>query len=423
MNSFLKTVLDSTPLPRMALVGQTFQRPKLKDIEGAVREQLSRPETRGKLVAGKRIAITAGSRGIANIALILRTVVRFVQEAGCDPILFSAMGSHGGATEQGQRDILESFGITPETMGVPVYTGTAVTQVSRLSDGTPVCIDRDAAQADGIIIINRIKPHTAFRNDFESGLLKMAVIGMGKQVGAEICHQRGWGNMAQNIADLSISILQHTNILFGLGILENAYDETCKVVSVDAGEFRQKEPALLQEARSLMPSLPFDRVDVLVVDRIGKNISGDGMDPNITGTYFTPFASGGPKTENVVILDLTPESHGSAIGIGAGNFTTKRLLDKMDFWQTYPNALTSKVPDVCKIPMVMPTDQAAIASAIYACVFADRKNARVARIRDSLHVDELYVSEAMMEEVLRQPHVRLLKGPMDMQFDQEGNLF
>jgi len=370
-----------------------------------------------------RVAVTAGSRGVANMPLVLKTVVSFVREAGCDPFLFPAMGSHGGATAEGQRAILESLGITPESVGAPILCGTEVAELCRLPDGTPVCIDRYAAGADGIVVVNRIKPHTAFRNAYESGLVKMAVIGMGKQIGAEICHSRGWGCMAENIARIGEGVLRRANILFVLGLVENAYDETCKVEALRRGEFLEREPALLAEARSLMASLPFARADVLVVDQIGKNISGDGMDPNITGTHFTPYASGGPRTENVVVLDLTAESHGSAIGIGAATVTTERFFRKMDFGQTYPNCLTSKVLDVCKIPLIAPTDRAAIACAIYACALADQDNIRMARIGNSLHVDELFVSEALWDEVREHPNVALLDGPADMAFDAEGNLF
>lgn len=229
--------------------------------------------------------------------------------------------------------------------------------------------------------------------------------------------------MAENIKKIGKEIFQRSNILFGVGLIENAYDETCKIIALPKEKILDEEPALLKEAMRLMPSIPFSELDVLIVDRIGKNISGDGMDPNITGTHFTPYASGGPKTENVVVLDLTDESHGSAIGIGAATVTTKRFFDKIDFAKTYPNCLTSKVLDVCKIPLIAPTDKSAIAAAIYACALADRDNMRIVRIKDSLHVDEMYISEALYPDVMNNPNIEILNEPEEMAFDAYGNLF
>lgn len=423
MEDFLSFITEEVHFPKVAKIRQKFDRPRISDIQKEVLCQLSKPEIQKTLRPGNTIAITAGSRGINNIALVLKTIVSFVKEAGCKPFIFPAMGSHGGATAQGQQAVLESLGITADTMGAEIYCGVDVVEISKLPDGTPVYIDKFAAQADGIILVNRIKPHTAFRSTYESGLVKMAVIGMGKQKGAEICHRKGWGFMAENIKKIGKEIFQRSNILFGVGLIENAYDETCKIIALPKEKILDEEPALLKEAMRLMPSIPFSELDVLIVDRIGKNISGDGMDPNITGTHFTPYASGGPKTENVVVLDLTDESHGSAIGIGAATVTTKRFFDKIDFAKTYPNCLTSKVLDVCKIPLIAPTDKSAIAAAIYACALADRDNMRIVRIKDSLHVDEMYISEALYPDVMNNPNIEILNEPEEMAFDAYGNLF
>ncbi len=422
MSSFLHSIENEIKLPKMAKIRQNFERPQVA-VRQEVISRLNQPEIRNMLKPGAKIAITAGSRGVANIALILKTIISFVKEQGGQPFLFSAMGSHGGVTEEGQREILEGFGITPEAMGAPIYCGTEVTELCRMGDGTPICIDKNAAEADGIILVNRIKAHTAFRNPIESGLVKMAVIGMGKQVGAEICHRQGWGYMAENIEKIGKAIFKEANILFGVGLIENAYEETSKVVVLPKAEIMVQEPVLLEEAKRLMASIKFPRFDVLVVDQIGKNISGDGLDPNITGTYFTPYASGGPVTENVVILDLTEQSHGSAIGIGAATVTTKRFFDKIDFEKTYPNCLTSKVLDVCKIPLIAPSDKAAIAAAVYACALADRSHLKIVRIKDSLHVDEIFISEELYQEALQNPEIEILQEPAEMLFDANGNLF
>ena len=410
-------------MPKMAKIRQTFPRRVLEDVGRAVAEQFSQRGIKDQLVPGSRIAITAGSRGITDIVPVLRALVALVKEQGCYPFLFNAMGSHGGSNAEGQEIILEKLGITTETIGAPIVCSMDLEVLTTLPDGTPIYIDKNAAGADGIILVNRIKPHTGFRHKYESGLVKMAVIGMGKQKGAETCHHHGWGHMHERLDIISEAVFSKAKILFGVGIIESAYDETAKVVFLPKDEIVSREPQLLAEARNLMASLPVETLDVLVVDRIGKNISGDGLDPNITGTHFTPYHSGGPQSENVVILDLTDESHGSAIGIGAASVTTKRFFDKIDFEQTYPNCLTSKVLSVAKIPLIAISDQAAISAAIYACALADREKLRILRIRDSLHVDELYVSETLLLELRGKPSIEVLEEPEEWVFDEAGNLF
>jgi hypothetical protein len=286
-----------------------------------------------------------------------------------------------------------------------------------------VHIDRFAAEADGVIVVGRVKPHTAFRGEYESGVMKMMTIGMGKQKGAELCHAEGFGRMAENVPSFAKVILERGNILFGVAILENAYDATCRIEALPRAEIAAREPELLREAKRLMPRILIPRFDILVVDQIGKNISGDGADPNITGTYCTPYASGGPEIQRYVILDLTEETHGNAIGVGMADITTQRLYDKTDFDESYPNSLTCRVLSTIKMPVVMASDRLALQAAIYACIDLDPKGPRLVRIRNTSQVDVISVSEALLPDLASDPRLERLEPPADLSFDRHGNLF
>jgi len=411
-------------LPKFIQVRQRFPRPKIEpaDIPAAVRAQLSRPGTGDTIRSGMRIAISSGSRGVDNIALVTRTVVDEVRVRGASPFIVPAMGSHGGATAEGQKAYLARFGITEETMGCPVRSSMETLVLGHTPDGIDVRFDRIAAESDGIIPIGRVKPHTAFRGPYESGLVKMMVIGLGKQAGADRCHDAGFGEMGVRLPAIAQVILAHAPVLFGLALLENAFDETCRIVAVPAGEIMAEEPALLKEAHNLMPHILFDDLDVLVVDRIGKNISGDGMDPNVSGTFMTPFASGGIRSRRVTVLDLTDETHGAALGMGMADTSTRRLFDKLDLEETYPNAITCTVLDGAKIPIILKNDREAIQCALRTAVGADRDHPRIVRIADTLHVEHIWISEALLDEALSNTDVEILGETAPMPFDKDGNL-
>ncbi|MEW6720820.1 MAG: hypothetical protein AB1346_10265, partial [Thermodesulfobacteriota bacterium] len=289
-------------------------------------------------------------------------------------------------------------------------------------NGFPVHLDRHAHEADGIVAVNRIKPHVAFRGKCESGLMKMLVIGMGKQKGADICHELGFGKMAENIMAFGRVTLAKSNVLCGVGIVENAYHETARLEVLAGAEIPEREPELLEEAWRLYPRIYFDRLDVLIIDEIGKDISGTGFDTNVVGRYHTPYVSGGPAITKVAVLDITDRSHGNANGLGILDFTTRRAFDKFSFEHTYPNALTSTVPASVKIPMVLKSDRQAIQAAIKTCNILDKKSVRMARIRNTVALDEIQVSEILLPEVRESKYLEAASEPFDMPFDRRGGL-
>ena len=421
--SIVSELVKNVGIPNMYKVRQKFSTQKIEDIPAEIVKQLSRPEIENSIRPGMSIAITAGSRGISNIALITKEIVVFVQSKGAHPFIIPAMGSHGGATAEGQREILRDYGITEESMGCPLRATMETVPIGDTEESHKVLIDRYAAEADAIIAVGRIKPHTAYRGPYESGVMKMLTIGLGKQQGAEVCHESGFKNMGRLVPLFGKAILKNSNVIFGVGIIENAYEDTYKIVSLTPQEIIDKEPALLDEAKSKMPKIIIPETDVLIVDKIGKNYSGDGMDPNITGTFCTPYASGGIISQRVVVLDLSKETHGNAIGLGMAHVTTKRAYEKVDFEKTYPNSITSTVLDVSKIPVVMASDKDAIAVAIKTCNEIDKINVRLVRIPNSLHLDEIFISEALLEEAKKNPDIEIISGPEQWAFDESGNLW
>lgn len=370
-----------------------------------------------------RIAITAGSRGIANVALITKSIADFVKAQGARPFVVPAMGSHGGATAEGQLAILAGYGITQNYVGCPILSSMEVKKVGMNEEGGDVYIDRYAAEADGIIVSCRIKPHTAFRGPYESGIMKMMAIGLGKQYGAEVCHEAGFKNMAKNVPLFGKAILKHTPILFGLAVIENAFDETVKIVAVPAEEVEEKEPSLLKEAFTYMPRILVDTCDVLVVDRIGKNFSGDGMDPNITGTFCTPYATGGINAQRVAVLDLSHETHGNAIGLGYASATTTRVFRQLDFSSMYPNAITCTVLGGVRIPIVMESDRECIQCCVRTCNEIDKSRPRIVRIANSLHIEHILLSEAYWDEVKDIAGLTVESEPEAWPFDANGDLW
>lgn len=416
-------ILNKQPLPKMCKIRQEFDDFKIHDIEAEVRKKLQRPGTLERIKPGQSIAITAGSRGVANIAVITKAIVNEVKRVGGNPFIVPAMGSHGGATAEGQMKILETYNITESVMGCPIRSSMETIQVGVSEYGKPVMMDKNALRADGIILVGRVKPHTAFRGKYESGLLKMIAIGLGKQFGAEICHADGFKYMEQNITSIARVALENCKIIFGVASVENAYDETRKIEVIPAERIFDEEPAILEDAKKNMPYIMFDAFDVLVVDEIGKNISGDGMDPNITGTFCLPDITGGAVKQRTVVLDLTEETNGNACGLGSADFSVQRAFDKIDFEMTYPNALTSTVPDSSKVPIILANDKLAIQAAIQTCNKIDYDNARIVRIKNTLRMDEIYISESLLEEAKKNPRIEILGGPQELVFDEMENLF
>lgn len=422
--STIDNLLDPIPVPRVVKVKQRFDRPKVED-PAAELTRLLREKNVARLVRkGMSIAVTVGSRGIANQPLMVKTLIRELKAAGAEPFIIPAMGSHGGATAAGQRSMLEGMGFTEEAMGAPIRATMDTVVIGTSSTGIPVNIDRYAAEADGIIIINRIKPHVAFRGPYESGLMKMCTIGLGKQKGADVCHELGFGTMAVNIPSIGKVVLESGRILFAVGSLENAYHETARIVVLSPQEVITEEPALQEEAKRLSPKIHFDKLDVLIIDEIGKDISGTGFDTNMVGRYHTPYCSGGPEISKVAVLDITDVSHGNGNGLGILDFTTRRAYDKFDFENTYPNALTSTVPMSVKLPMVLKNDKQAIQAAIKTCNILDKKAVRFARIKNTVAVSEIEISENLIEEARANPYLEVGADPRpaELPFDEKGNL-
>jgi hypothetical protein len=422
-NGVIAEMLKDTPIPRMARVLQKFQNEKISDIPAAVYREVGKRRISERITSGSRIAITVGSRGIANIDVLVRSLVAATRRHGGNPFIVPAMGSHGGATARGQIEVLASMHITEDTVGAPIHSTMDTVVVGNIENGKPVYMNRAAADADGIVVFGRVKLHTSFRGPYESGLLKMLAIGLGSQRGADAVHSEGFGKMAQYIGAYGKAVLDSGRILFGLAVVENAFDDTCRIHALVPNEIPKIEPELLRDAKMLMPSILFDNIDVLIVDQIGKNFSGDGMDPNITGSYATPCATGGPEIERYVVLDLSNESHGNAIGIGMADFTTKRAFDKVDFDTTYPNALTSRIVNVAKIPLVVQNNRLAIQAAIYALTGANKDTPRIVRINTTSKIHEIQISDALLIEAGRNSRIEVVDQPRSLVFDTAGNLF
>lgn len=418
----IKELLKDVPLPKMATISQSFPSNRLTDVAGALRKELNKSNIIERVRPGMRIAVAVGSRGLADLPVLVQGIVSELKRLGAKPFVIPAMGSHGGASAEGQEDVLANLGVTPESVGCPIVSSMEVVEIGRLANGLPVYMDKQAYEADGIVVLNRVKPHTAFRGNNESGIVKMLTIGLGKQKGAEACHAYSFKYMAEHIVLMAEQILATNKILFGIATVENAYDQISKVAAAAPEEFIELDRQLLVEAKANMASLPFKQIDVLVLDRIGKDISGDGMDPNITGRYPTPYASGGPEIAKMVVLDLTERTHGNANGMGTADFATRRLVNKTNFSMTYANGLTSTVVGPTHMPTILECDQDALLAAIKTCNAKDQKQARIVRIADTLHLGKLQISEALVEEALKLPGITLLSEPAELSFDEAGNL-
>lgn len=405
-------------LPKVARAKQPFDRTRLADVCEAVAAGLRGLGLDRRMRPGARIAITAGSRGIANLVAMTRTSVGVVKTMGGQPFIVPSMGSHGGATHEGQRSLLADLGISEASLGCPVVSSMEVEEVGRTSGGIPVYLDRHALHCDGIIVINRVKPHTAFRGQVESGLCKMLAVGLGKHRGAQQMHAAGLGPALVEAARL---ILARAPVLAGIAVLENSLDETAEVHVVPPDRFEETDRVLLQRAWKVLPRLPFDLLDVLVVDEMGKNISGTGMDVNVIGIgprVGGKMEMGRPAISTIVVLGLTPESHGNANGVGLADLTTRRLVDAIDYKATYANVLTTRLWSAGRLPVILETDRDAIETAVGE---APPHRVRLVRIQNTLHLEELEVSEALLAEA-GQIGLTVVGKPQPLEFDETGRL-
>ncbi len=397
-------------------IRQQFPRESIADIEQTVHQQVT---SKLNIAPSASIAITVGSRGINNIARIAKATVEAVRAKGGNPFIIPAMGSHGGATAEGQREILASYNVTEEAMGCEIRSSMDVVKL----DGNlemSVFMDKHAYESDGVILLNRIKPHTAYHGEFESGLVKMSVIGLGKERLASEIHTYGIYGLKTLLPQAGRLVIGSGKIILGVGIVENAYDETAIIEALTPPEILTREPELLAMAKDLMPSFPLTEIDVLIVDQIGKNISGSGMDPNVIGRMRINGEPDPdfPKVKVIVITDLTEPSHGNACGIGLADVTTRQLLNKVDWDATYMNAVTSGFYEHSMLPVVAETDRQAFEWGIRASHDPHRPK-RIVRIKDTLHVSEMYVSEAALDEV--KDRVEIIREAGDL-FDEQGTM-
>ena len=419
-------LLRDVPLPRMFHAAQKFPDTHIEreDVEKAIFTEIARSGVDERVRPGMRIAVTAGSRGIRNVDEITRSVVAWVKSRGAVPFIVPAMGSHGGATAEGQKELLAGYGITEQTMGCEIRSSMETVLLGRSELDKPVYMDRNAFEADGIILSCRLKPHNAFRGPIESGPCKMMTVGLGKQKGAEQVHSDGMDIIFKNIPTMAKVTLNTGKILFAIPCLENAYDQTLLFEAIPAEKILTREPELLKTAFANMPSLLVREGDVLVVDRIGKNFSGTGVDPNITGTFSTPYASGGVKVQRTCFLDLTEESHGNSLGVGLASAITRRIYDQIDADAMYTNCITSTVIKSAMVPCVLYTDKEAVQFCIRTCNRIDPERPRVIRIRNSLHIGQVMLSEAYYADVRagKYPGLEALDAPEGMLFDDQGTL-
>ncbi|MCA9026835.1 MAG: DUF2088 domain-containing protein [Planctomycetaceae bacterium] len=412
--------------PRMLRIRQQFPSERVENIPAEVEAQLSRLKLGEKVRAGQTVAITVGSRGIANIAVITKAIVDHVKSLGGTPFLVPAMGSHGGGTAEGQRAILEGYGVTEEYTGAEIRSSMETIIVETTPQGIPVHFDKHASMADHVIVAGRVKPHTGFVGEIESGLHKMMLIGLGKHEGAKIYHRAirdySFIEIIRAVADVVIS---RCKVLAGVAIIENAYDETGRIEAVPPEQFFDRERELLKLAKAWLPRLPVTPLDLLIIDRIGKDISGTGLDTNVVGRKFIHHEASDRDDVNckrIFVRDLTDKTKGNATGIGLVEFTTRRAVDKINHEITRTNCITGGHPEGGMIPITYDSDREAIAAAVSTVGMVELANARIVQIADTLHLAELLISEACLDEIKANKAIEIIDGPIEMSFDHNGNL-
>jgi hypothetical protein len=412
-------------LPKIFKIRQKIDTPRVGNIERKVSELLDQFGMSKNVKRGERIGLTAGSRGIKDKPKVLKTIIERLKDLGTSPFVVPCMGSHGGATAQGQVEVLESLGITEKSVGAPIVSSTEVEEIGYTRFGTPVLIDKNLLKADKIIVVNRIKPHTDFEGEIESGLIKMMVIGMGKPKGALMVHRltikHGFPAV---LAEVGSILLNRLPIFFGVGIVENQYDETAIIDLLKPEEMVEKEKSLLKKAKELIPFLPVNQMDILIVDEMGKNISGAGMDTNVIGRnlFIGGTKSNKPKITRIFVRDLTEESHGNATGIGMADYTTKHLVDKIDYTSTRINCMTGMAPENGRVPIFFERDREALSVAHHNSGVFDPQDLRILWIKNTLELEYLYASQTLLKEARSNTRLEILSHPFEFPFDQNGNL-
>jgi hypothetical protein len=409
-----------TQLPRMMPVEQRFPRDGITDPAAAVREtmgQLPKPD-----LAGKRIAITAGSRGIPHLVEIMAAMVGQLKEWGADPFIVPAMGSHGNATAEGQLEVLAGYGITEQSMGVPILSSMEVVETASV-EGVPLYCDKHAIEADGIVVCNKIKAHSNYKGDYESGLCKMTVIGLGKHKGAAMFHSLGFARFADIVPKAAAEQIKSLPFVFALGLVENAYDGLAVIEAMPADHMIAREKELLALSKDVMGKFLMSSIDVLIVDEVGKNISGQGMDPTVTGRASSGLPGFvAPPISRIVIRDISEPSHGNAAGIGVADLVTLRLYNKLDLGAMYTNGITARNLEGVRIPVVVNNDRQAIEVALFTSFGVDPTTARIVRIKNTKKLQKIWMSEPYLAEIETSDSFELLGPPEPVKFDPDGYL-
>ncbi len=411
-------------LPPIARVRRRFDQPEVADVAAEVTRAIRSSQLATRVIPGGRVAITAGSRGIAGISAILRAAVDAVRSLGFRPFLVAAMGSHGGGTTAGQLAMLAEFGVTEEAMGCPIRGEMETVVVGTNSFGLPIHFDQNAFDADGIILINRIKPHTSFTGRYESGLLKMLTIGLGKQQGAYQVHKLGLPGLKTMLPEVGKYLLKRTPVALGIAILENASEHTARIVGVEPEEILDVEPRLLDESRELMGRLPFEQLDVLVVGELGKNYSGTGLDPNVIGRQRVETMPDLPRPviTRLAVLDLSAETRGNALGIGLADLTTDRLVGAIDPVPMRVNSMTTNFLTRARVPLSLPTDREVLAASLDTCWRTSPDEGRLAIVPNTLELTTLWVTRALEPDVRAHQELELETDFLEIPFDESGNL-
>lgn len=421
--SGITELVAHTKIPRFVRVYQDFPHNGLGQAQIAeiLEKGFAAPEIRERIKPGMRICITCGSRGVSNYLFVVKYLADKLKEMGAKPFLIPAMGSHGGAVAEGQVEILRALGITEEAVGCPILSSMETVVIGHAED-FDVRIDKNAAEADGIVVLNRVKAHTSFQGPYESGLMKMMTIGMGKQRGAYICHSKGDDFMSHRISLIGNEVIKKANVVAGVALLENAFDDTYKVVVLPAEQIPAAEPKLLEEAKAAMGRIRFPSCDILMVQKIGKNYSGSGADPNIVGRCGNLKLKMGIDSKVMIVSELSDESDGNATGMGRFDIGTRKFFEKVSFDHTYPNAITDQCFAAYKVPMIVDSDEESLHTGIAVALGIDQQRPRIVIVKNSLEVESILASESMIPEVEQTPGMRVEGEPFELTFDKTGNL-
>lgn len=412
--------LDEVQIPKMVKIRQIYDSQRIEDIAAEVKHQMEKVENRDNY-EGKHICVTVGSRGIPYIDVIVKTICDTLKEWGAKPFIIPSMGSHGGATSEGQLEMLAGYNITEETMGVPIKSSMEVVQYDELN-GIPLYCDKYAYESDGIVIFNKVKPHTDFRGAHESGLAKMIAIGIAKHKGAAMFHSFGFHRFAELIPPVAEKFLDKCPFAFGIGVVQNAYDDICEIAVCNKNDFMETDARLLVSAKEKIAKFLFDHIDLLIIDEIGKNLSGNGHDPNVTGRNLQDTFKGTLDLKKLFIRGITPEAHHNGAGLGSADVTTRKCLNDIDWEVTWTNALTTGIMTAVRIPFYTNTEKDAIKTCLKTLYSTDPLKARIVHIKNTQSMYNIEVSEALYEDIKNLPGIEFVSGPFSIEFDENGDM-